>query len=252
MNISCLNFNMIKPVQNNNRQNCSYANLVGLHADTVTFTGINKKEKTLEDLVPKNKGTIYKKETDANGNTVKTSVKVDIVKSQPFEFTFIHDGEVIGKLDLTYIKKDEEGRYNGILDSDYENEGVIGSRIDAEYVENFKQDEYGGIAHLADLIAVAACKELGIKPNVVSLSLEDAAPFHYVRGKRFIPFKEYHSDYYDFYDNKEPNDIVREIVENTPKGKNFDTLMIQHEFLTYMPKEMIEDLETELEKNPIF
>ena len=248
--INPLHFNFIYQKTQNRVVNTPLRMNNGLQADTVSFSGV--KEKTLEDLVPTNKGIIYKKVKDKNGNIKKVPQEVDIVKNGPDKFQFKIDGESVGSVWLSHIKKSEnEGNTDDVC-CDYPNEGVVGDRIVVNYVYNAKQEEYGGIAHLGDLIAVAACKELGFEPNVVSKSLEDAAPFHYVRGKRFIPFKEYHNDYYDFYDNREPDEIVKGILESTPKGEKFDALEIEHEFLTYMPKEMITKLEEELKEHPIF
>ena len=234
----------------------------GLQTDVVSFSGIFdifKKEKTetpkktLNDCVPKHKGIIYKKVKDENGNVIKkVPVEADIVKIGASDFEFEVDREIVGGVRMSYFKK--EGRKNNYSDlyHNYRKEGVVGDRILANYIYNCKGDGYCGVGHLADLVEVAACKELGIKPNVVSHSVPEAAPLHYMRGKRFIPFKKYRSYYYYFYNKKNPNDMVKEIIENTPKGQKFDTSKINHCFLTYMPKEMIGELEEELKEHPIF
>ena len=51
---------------------------------------------------------------------------------------------------------------------------------------------------------------------------------------------------------KSPNETIKKIVENTPKGEKFDTSELKNTPLMYMPKEMIKELEKELEEHPIF
>ena len=270
MNISSLkfNFNILK----NNDSNkvtypLSYKN--NQQKDTFTFKGNTENSCSndfaneimqllynndeLNKLVPKHKGVIYKKVKDEKGNVIKKiPVEVDITKPKSDEFHFIKDGKKLGSVKLSYISDEKcKEESSDCTYKNYEEEGIVGDRIVVDYVRNFDEDEYGGIAHLADLIEVAACKELGFKPNVVSLSLEEAAPTHYVRGKRFVPFEKYCRKLMDIY-GKEPNDIVGEIVKNTPKGEKFDTSEIKHSFLTYMPKELIAKYEEELKDHPIF
>jgi len=230
----------------------------GLQTDTVSFSGLFKKEKTespkktLKDVVPKHKGIIYKKVKDENGNIIKTPVEVDIIKRRDGYFDFEKDGKLLGGVTMRYSSKEDNKNYRSRICGDYKKEGIVGDRIIAEYIYNCKEEEYGGIGHLADLLEVAVCKELEIEPNVVSWSMPEAAPLHYKRGKRFVPFMRYNWLYYQKYGFKNPNDIVTEIIEKTPQGKDFDTSKINHCFLTYMPKEMIKELEEELKEHPIF
>jgi len=225
-------------------------------ADTVHFLGNTKPEKEpdlLDVLVPKNKGTIFKKIRDENGKIIeRVPVKVDIINDGGGLFLFKIDGKQAGGVVMTCLQKDCDTKDPDII-RDYENEGVVGDRMYVNYVQNDNQDEYGGIGHLADLLEVAACNEMGFKPNVISYSVEDSAPMHYVRGKRFIPFKEYNSEsLYKFYDNKEPDDVVKEIIDKNTKGEKFDTSKIKDYFLVYMPQDMIKELEEELKEHPIF
>jgi len=210
--------------------------------------------KKFEKLVPKHKGIIYKKIKDTNGKVInKIPVEVDIVKTKPDKFEFQHNGEFVGSVQLSYISDKKCSNDSG--DEFYKNyieEGVVGDRIKVDFIENKKAEEYCGIGHLADLIEVACCNELGFEPNVVSESLPEVAPLHYLRGKRFIPFEKYCNIYKRFMHEKEPNEIVKEIVEKTPKGEPFDTSAIKYNFIMYMPKEMIKELEEELKEHPIF
>ena len=225
-----------------------------LKADTCSFTGFFdrfKKTKDLGALVPKYKGIIYEKIKDENGNIVKkVPVEVDIIKDKPYAFTFMLGKKKIGELSLCYISKKEcnDGKN---LHKNYKNLGIVGDRIVVNFVENLDQNKYGGIGHLADLVEVACCKEMGFTPNVVSYSVREAMPLHYLRGKRFVPFKEYEPYYLSFYNNKNPDEIVENIIR-TSKGKVFNTTKIMHPLLMYMPKDMIKKLEEELKEYPIF
>ncbi|MBQ6516117.1 hypothetical protein IJI31_02945 [bacterium] len=234
-----------------------------VQADTVSFTGKAEKKISKEKmgkLVPKHKGIIYRKLQDAEGAVVKVPVLVDIVKSEPEEFEFKIDGRRIGYARLSYIPKkyckDEiKDAYVDCYYKNYEDLGITGDRIKVNYVENEKEYLYGGIGHLADLLEVACCQKLGFKPNVISSSVNDAAPIHYLRGKRFVPYEEYCDEAemkgYDLY-GKNPNDTMEEIIENASSGYEFDTSKIQNEPLMYMPEEMIAELEEELKDHPIF
>ena len=229
-----------------------------LQADTVSFSGKDEEQKAkmLYDLYPKHKGIIYKKVKDEDGNvTEKIPVEVDIVK-QYDSFCFVRDGKILGYVQLTYVpEEDRKDVKHDYLYRNYKKEGIIGDRIIVDYLKNKYEDKYCGMGHLGDLVAVDACNKLGIEPNVVSESVPDAAPLHYMRGKRFVPYKKY----LDRYDRKSkdifgksPNETVKKIIENTPKGERFDTSEITQMPLMYMPKEMIKELEEELKEHPIF
>ena len=240
----------------------------GLQTDTVSFSGIfdvfkktKAPEKTLEDLVPQHKGIIYKKVFDQNGEVVdKTPVEVDIVrndKSDENEFFIKKDDNVLGNIKLKYYSKKEckENPYRTLC-KDFKEENIKGGRIEVKFISNRCPYMYSGIGHLADLFEVAACKELGIEPNIVSLSFINVAPVHYLRGKRFFPYEKYCSDSqmrgYDLY-GKNPNDTIKEIIDRTPKGQKFDTSSFKQGFLLmYMPKKQAKELEKELKEHPIF
>ncbi|MBQ6516111.1 hypothetical protein IJI31_02915 [bacterium] len=271
MKINPVQFNFIQPKPQKTVNRTLLLNNT-LTTDTVSFSGVldifrgkktEEPEKTLDDLVPKHKGIIYKKVTDKNGKIVdKVPVEVDIVKkenpkTEPTEFFITKDDQLLGYVKLKYYSEKDckEDPYRTLC-KDFKEEGIKGGRIEVKYIHNFCEDEYAGIGHLADLIEVAACKELGIEPNIVSLSFNNVAPIHYLRGKRFFPYEKYCPDSemkkHNLYD-KNPNDTVREIIENTSKGENFDTSPIKATCLyMYMPKEQVKKLEKELENHPIF
>ncbi|MBQ6516119.1 hypothetical protein IJI31_02955 [bacterium] len=259
MKITPIQFNFVQSKPQNTVNRPLQMNK-GLMTDVVSFTGSDKQEKTkkkLEDLEPKHKGIIYKKVRDEKGNVIKKiPVEVDIVNWGEGEFQFKLDDECIGYVQLHHIPAEECDKNSWAeLYMNYKEEGVVGDRLEVKYLSNQNEEEYGGIGHLADLLEVAACKEMGIKPNVISHAALNASPLHYVRGKRFIPYERYCSieerDEYDILD-KNPNDTIKEIIESTPKGEKFDTSELDMFLVMYMPKDMIKSLEKELKKHPIF
>ena len=235
----------------------------GLQCDTVSFSAnaVSSHEdfygrEKLRELVPKHKGIIYKKVRDKDGNIIKkVPVEVDIVKIYADTFSFELDGEDLGYVELSYISKKNcrKARNDNYLYKDYKEEGIKGGRIIVDMLENDAEDEYGGIGHLADLLEVAVCKELGIKPNVVSESFSDATPMHYKRGKRFVPYEKYVSKgALRSLKGQNPNKSVKEEIDRTLEGEEFDTPDLYHELVMYMPKKMIKELEEELKEHPIF
>ena len=262
MNISSIQFNFIQPKTQNtvNRPLCMKNEL---QTDTVSFSGLfrkeKKQEKDIKDLVPKHKGIIYKKVRDENGNVVKkVPVEVDIVKYKydSATFDFMLDGENVGYVQLRYYPKEvcKRSKYYDSL-KNYRREGIKGDRIIVDMVKNKKQDEYGGIGHLSDLLEIAVCNELGIEPNILSYSKKEAAPLHYLRGKRFIPYEKYCKRNELRQRNvkgKNPNDTIKEIIERTPKGEKFNTDELPFAPLMYMPKSVAKELEEEIKEHPIF
>ena len=260
MKINPLQFNFIQPKQQNVVKYSFVSNNL-LQQDVVSFTANNRKETPrdkMKKLVPKHKGIIYKKVCDENENVIKKiPVEVDIVKSSPHEFQFQKDEDVVGYVKLSYIPEEDCGGHESCsIYRDYKEEGISGTRIEVEMIRNIKYDEYGGIGHLADLLEVACCKELDIKPNIVSYSFDDVAPLHYKRGKRFIPYEKCYTPYEMEMLNlggENPNDIIQKIVESTPENECYDTSPIKTNFLLmYMPEKMIQKLEEELKEHPIF
>ena len=232
-----------------------------LQCDTVSFSGKNEEDETskIDNLKPKHKGIIYKKVRDENGNIVKVPHEVKIVKRAGGMFEFRDGKDLVGYVRLGYIPashcQKDSIYYDDYLTKNYDDLGIKDDRIEVDYVENFEEKKYGGIGHLADLIEVAACKELGFEPNVVSVSVPSALPMHYARGKRFVPYERYLDEFemkkYDCF-SKDPNEAVKEVVENKSKNGRFDTSSLDMALLMYMPKDMIKELEEELKKNPIF
>jgi len=208
---------------------------------------------SLGKAIPKNKGIAYKKVKQKNGAIEKIPIKVTIEKESGNEFIFKDGEKVIGGAQLTLITKDDIPRLfsRQIMLKDYPEVGITGDRIVVNLIKNKDEEKYGGIGHLADLIEVGCCKKLGIEPNIISLSMNTALPIHYKRGKRFIPFELYDKNLAEKYNNADPNDIVKEIIDNAEETGEFEN-NIEDYFLMYMPKDLVEQYEKELKENPIF
>jgi len=235
-----------------------------LQCDTVSFTSNTRTEK-MNKLVPRHKGIIYKKITDKDGYVIrKIPVEVDIIKAGPEKFRFMHKGDEVGYVQVSYIPRKEcineieDYDSNEPLYKNYKDYGMVGARLGVDYVKNCNQEKYGGIGHLADLLEVACCKELGIKPKIISFSCISAAPFHYMRGKRFLPYGLYCSEKQmkkkDLY-GKDFNETVKEIIEETPLWTEDDVPEFKDDDflpLMYVPKDMVRKLQKELKEHPIF
>lgn len=109
--------------------------------------------------------------------------------------------------------------------------------IDVLFIQNNFPDLYGNIGKTADQIEVEHCLRRGLKNfDISSDAYLNSHALHYIRGKRFI--------------NPENNEIVRKIIENTPKGEMFHT-----EFLgkigMYMPLELIKKYIEIIQKSPL-
>jgi len=227
---------------------------------------------SLGKLNPRHKGIIYEKITQRDGSIKKVPTKVKIEKEDGNVFNFVKNGETIGYVILNYITEEDKpyidfkeknsshnyefeflGKYKkDVLGKDYEKYGIKGDRIIVEFLTNNRESQYGGIGHLADLLEVACCKELGIKPNIISYSTKEAIPLHYKRGKRFIPFEMYNKDFTVLYGGADPNELAaKAIAEKDTHGK-YNLKDLGGSFLMYMPEKLVEKYEKELEKNPIF
>ena len=262
MKINPIQFNLIQS-KPQNRVSCPLRMNNSLETDVVSFTRRRQipeetPEEKMEKLVPQNGGFIYKKVRNKKGEIKeKVPVKVDITKKESGEFDFVHNGKIVGYTRLRYIPASEcSEKFFGGLDKNYKELGIEGDRIEVKFVANENEENYGGIGHLADLLEVDACKKLGFEPNVVSYSFSTAAPFHYMRGKRFVPYDmcctESTINRYGL-SGEDPNETVKEIIKNSKKGDDFDTTPIKQGFLLmYMPKEMSKELEEELKEHPIF
>lgn len=216
---------------------------------------------------PLDKANIYKKVVNPKtGVTEKVPFEVQIAKSeQGFKknFHFLHPdtNEEIGFFTINNFltPKNNYAAQNlledlGLLENHYE-EGIVGERISIEYLQNNKEDQYGGIGQAADQIAVEYCLKNNIKPNIVSMAALNSHAAHYKRGRRFFKIDKdsLNPDYYEFikeYGTNDPNVIIKERIEKTPKGKIVDCDDLGNLYM-YMPKAIVERYAKLAKENPI-
>lgn len=192
-----------------------------------------------------NMGTIYKKVKMPDGSFEKRPIDVHISANRNNEelvtYDFFDGDKCVGFVQLEEHFHLARGtkKPRGILLKDYPELGVTGDRVIVHMLQNFNEAEYSGIGLLADKIAVEHCLKQGIEPNIVSEAAYKSHVAHYLRGKRFIPFKGV--DY-----NKE----IEKLVDKRTIGEHIDTSDYGTLF-TYMPREMISRLKKEVLQHPI-
>jgi hypothetical protein len=108
------------------------------------------------------------------------------------------------------------------------------------HVENLNQAKYGGINILSDRIAVENCLKRGIKDfEITGDAVWNSHAAHYLSGKRFK-----HVDYEKAklfkqrYGESNPNKIIKNVIENTPKGEKYYTEGLKT-ISFYLPKNLI-------------
>ena len=130
-----------------------------------------------------------------------------------------------------------------------------------QFIKNERPKEYGDFGYLADKLEVQHCLNRGLERfEITSYADFNSHGMHYKRGKRFIGvanekqvkrFKELFNDV-NGIDEKSfgINEMVKYIVNHTPKGKSFNTWFLDQVSM-YMPKNLIKKYIKELRANPI-
>ena len=122
-----------------------------------------------------------------------------------------------------------------------------------QMVKNFNQNKYGGIGVIADRIAVENCLKRGLVDfEVTGDAIWDSHAAHYLTGKRFTPIED--SDRIKIlkrkFGTKNPNKIVKQIIENTHQGKKCHTDILKTVSF-YLPKKLINKYVQLAKTNPI-
>ena len=107
-------------------------------------------------------------------------------------------------------------------------------------VENLNPAKYKGVNILADKIAVENCLKRGLKDfEITGDAMWNSHAAHYLSGKRFRPVEaEKAKILFQRYGTNNPNIIVKNIIENTPKGKLCHTENLKT-IGFYLPKNLI-------------
>lgn len=122
-----------------------------------------------------------------------------------------------------------------------------------DFVENLEPKLYKGVAAFADQLEVEHCLERGLKHfEIVSCAALNSHAIHYLRGKRFAPVLDFPGikRLMEKFGTVDVEKIVKTIIENTPKGQEYDTKAIGNVRM-YMPKDMIEHYIELSQKSPI-
>lgn len=107
-------------------------------------------------------------------------------------------------------------------------------------VENLNQEKYKGINVLSDRIAVENCLKRGLTNfEITGDAMWNSHVAHYKSGKRFKPVEFQKAKLFkQIYGTDNPNLIIKNIIENTPKGKKCYTEALKNiEF--YLPRDLI-------------
>ena len=97
--------------------------------------------------------------------------------------------------------------------------------VHVNFMEKFNHN-YSHFGEIADQIEVEHCLKRGLTDfEVESDAALNSHALHYLRGKRFFP--------------ETLNDIVKEIIENTPKGESYRTGLLGG-IRMFMPKALIQ------------
>lgn len=122
-----------------------------------------------------------------------------------------------------------------------------------DFVENTNPQMYKGFGAFADQLEVEHCIEREIyKPKIRSCAALNSHALHYLRGKRFNEVLDAPSikRLMEKFGSVDVNEIVRQIIEKTPKDQMFDTKDIGNVRM-YMPKTLVEYYTQLSKKSPV-
>jgi hypothetical protein len=125
--------------------------------------------------------------------------------------------------------------------------------VHVTFITNMNPQLYKGVGALADQIEVEHCMQRGLKDfRIVSEAALNSHALHYLRGKRFIDPKdpEERKSLLEKFQTFNINDIVKSIIEKTPKGERFKTSFLG-QINMFMPKEMIKKYMEIAKEHPV-
>lgn len=158
-----------------------------------------------------------------NGENIPVNVQVRKILEETLEpktiYTFKHNGKEIGYLELFE-------QPNG---------------VHLFKVENLARDKYRGINRLADRIGVENCLKRGLTEfEITGDAILNSHAAHYLSGKRFNPVDRTRAKQFKRkYGTENPNEIIKNIIKNTPKGQRYYTEDLRN-ISFYLPKDLIE------------
>ena len=212
--------------------------------DQFTSNNLTTLKRSIAGEVPKNEGTAFKR-VNTNGKIEKQPISVKIMPIRENEewvtYNFFDGNIPIGFVQLEeHFNIGKELRPRVGLFKDYPEYGIQGNRVIVHMLQNYNEKVYAGIGNLADRVAVQHCLNHGIEPNILSEASYQSHLAHFLRGKRFLPYKG--EDY---------NKIFEQLAKIHTTGVRIDTSQCGSLF-TYMPREMVEQIKTEVANTPLF
>lgn len=205
-----------------------------------------KKVLGVEEPVSESASIAFKRVKNANGEVEKQPISVNINatrdNAEMVTYNFWDGDKPIGfvQLEEHFHKKNGTSCRPGILLKDYPKFGIEGDRVIVHMLQNFDEKTYSGIGKLADKVAIQHCLLHGIEPNVVSEAAYQSHLAHFLRGKRFLPYR-----------GEDFNKTFEQIAKTRVKGTHIDTSEYGT-LLTYMPREMVQRLKAEVKNAPLF
>ncbi len=130
-----------------------------------------------------------------------------------------------------------------------------------QYIESTHPKEYGNFGYLADKLEVQHCMNNGMKHfEITSYADFNSHGMHYKRGKRFLgqASQSQINRFQELFNGAKMadvksfsiNEMVKYIVNHTPKGKSYNTWFL-NQVSMYMPRKLIKKYIGELKSNPI-
>jgi len=202
----------------------------------------------------KDKAYIFKKVFNPETQQIeKEKIEVCVGKRQFGSVCSYYLFDKKAKIELGYITiREERGNFaDSALSKDYPEYGIIGARINIDFVENVYPDEYSGVGEVADQIALEHCIKENMPLQIVSTAEKGSVIAHYKRGRKFFPVEG--RDALRFiveFGTNDPNKIIEERIKQNPDNKNIYCDDILGTYM-YMPKEVVAKYLERIKENPI-
>jgi len=202
----------------------------------------------------KDKAYIFKKVFNPETQQIeKEKIEVCVGKRQFGSVCSYYLFDKKAKIELGYITiREERGNFaDSALSKDYPEYGIIGARINIDFVENVYPDEYSGVGEVADQIALEHCIKENMPLQIVSTAEKGSVIAHYKRGRKFFPVEG--RDALRFiveFGTNDPNKIIEERIKQNPDNKNIYCDDILGTYM-YMPKEVVAKYLERIKENTI-
>lgn len=217
-------------------------------------------EKTAEKIEAKiiavNKKILVKKTFDPKTQQIKNiPTEVNIAMTQDadkitYYFLDPKTNEEIGYTTITDLQKSMKNKLFQMFFSDspliknYPQIGINGERVSIDSVQNNNQKSFGGVAQVAENLAIEYCIKNNIKPNILSIAAYNSHAAHYKRGARFFNVTDGAIELKDY------NKIIADrIKHHTGKGEIYTEDL--GNLYMYLPAEILKKHIASVKNEPI-